>query len=119
MTTETWWIKRQPHATKTLAEGDPILMPSREMIEAYLSDLTPGTTRTVKEMRSALASQHDCMITCPVTTNIHLQAIAAELVAEQSSIPLWRGVEPASVALKRAGISAQWILDRQAEEAES
>lgn len=116
MSTETWWVKLQKHDTKSLRAGDKILMPDRDMIVSYIEQLPAGQRGTVREMRAALAEQHDCAITCPVTTNIHLTELATAAMHEQDGLPLWRTVEPGATALKRAGMPDTWIAERRERE---
>lgn len=118
------WFKRQARDTTKLRAGDRILMPSGDMIEAYIRAIPRGEAQDVPMMRRTLAEGHDAATTCPVTTGIHLRAIAeaahAALEAGASSgevVPVWRVLERKASVLRRLPFDPAWLLALREQEA--
>jgi hypothetical protein len=132
-TTKTWREKysaRTAPVTKRLEvafagmkPGEMMLISTPAEIEAWVRSIPSGSTRTVGELRSALALRHEADVTCPATTGIFLRIvceIALEELAEgkptDQVTPFWRVVDPSGPLASRLSCGSEWI--RAAREAE-
>lgn len=101
--------------------GAALLIPSPELISAYMKTIPRGERRTLSALRADLARQHQADNTCPVTSAIHAR-IVAELTIEhlaagapaEALIPFWRAIEPASALAKKLSIGPQGLKQLQA-----
>ncbi len=125
-TTKTWREKyngRTAPETKRLEvafagmkPGQMMLISTPAEIEEWLRSIPSGSTRTVEELRSALAQRHAADVTCPATTGIFLRIvseIALEELADGKAInqitPFWRVVDPSSPLASRLSCGSEWI----------
>jgi len=125
-TTKTWREKyngRTATETKRLEvafagmkPGQMMLISTPAEIEEWLRSIPSGSTRTVEELRSALAQHHAADVTCPATTGIFLRIvseIALEELADGRPIdqvtPFWRVVDPSSPLASRLSCGSEWI----------
>ncbi len=129
---KTWAEKMrtpEPHTTVLdrswagLPPGATMLISSPREIEALVSRIPVGRTRSVPELREALARRHRADTTCPLTTGIFLRIVsehawdALEAGAAIDAIaPFWRVVEPGSPLAGKLRAGSGWIArQREAE----
>ena len=98
-----------------LPAGTTVLIPSPSDIASVIDTIPSGTTRTLTELRDALASQYDADGACPVMTGMNLRVVAeVNLSALDAGVPVehvtpvWRALDPNSkVATKTPGGAAR------------
>ena len=103
--------------------GEMMLVATPQLVADYISNIPKGEARSIAELRQALAQQHDCHGTCPLSTSIFIR-IAAEAALEDFNAghavtaitPFWRVVEPGSKIAKRLSIDDAWIALQRATE---
>lgn len=130
---KTWADKMQarpPHKVvlKTPFAGVPagatLLISCPLEVEHYLrTQVPPGQTRAVQQMRRELAALHGADASCPVSTAIFLRTVA-EAAWDQIEAgtpatevaPFWRVVEPESPLAGKLRAGRQWIAQQRAAE---
>lgn len=127
-TRKTWGQKaagaKPPHISilekpfAGLPVGTRLLISSPQAIAAYIRAIPPGETRSVIEMRHALATEAGADATCPTSTSIFLR-IAAEAALEAPGpalLPFWRVIDPSSPLAAKLSCGPDFVRDRRAEE---
>jgi hypothetical protein len=109
-----------------LKSGTAMLISSPQEVASYIAAIPSGETRSIEEMRKALAAQHQADGTCPVTTAIFLR-IVSEAASEQllagtpiaAITPFWRVVEPGSRLAKKLECGDEFLRTQRAHELRS
>lgn len=130
---KTWQQKMQakpPHTVvldKDFAgvpAGARLLISCPLEVEHYLrTQVPPGETRAIQQMRRELARLHGADAACPVSTAIFLRTVAeaawdqieAGTPAAQVA-PFWRVVEPGTPLAKKLRAGSAWIAQQRAAE---
>lgn len=130
---KTWQQKMQakpPHTVvldKDFAgvpAGARLLISCPLEVEHYLrTQVPPGETRAIQQMRRELARLHGADAACPVSTAIFLRTVAeaawdqieAGTPAAQVA-PFWRVVEPGTPLAKKLRAGSDWIAQQRAAE---
>ena len=130
---KTWQQKMQakpPHTVvleKDFAgvpAGARLLISCPLEVEHYLrTQVPPGETRAIQQMRRELARLHSAEAACPVSTAIFLRTVAeaawdqieAGTPAAQVA-PFWRVVEPGTPLAKKLRAGSDWIAQQRAAE---
>lgn len=130
---KTWKQKmnaRPPH-TVTLDKdfagvpaGSRLLISCPLELEHYLrTQVPPGETKALQQMRRELATLHGADATCPVSTSIFLRTVAEaawddiEAGTPATEVaPFWRVVEPGSPLAKKLRAGSAWIEQQRAAE---
>lgn len=130
---KTWQDKMQakpPHTVvldKDFAgvpAGARLLISCPLEVEHYLrTQVPPGETRAIQQMRRELARLHGADAACPVSTAIFLRTVAeaawdqieAGTPAAQVA-PFWRVVEPGTPLAKKLRAGSDWIAQQRAAE---
>jgi hypothetical protein len=130
---KTWQQKMQakpPHTVvldKDFAgvpAGARLLISCPLEVEHYLrTQVPPGETRAIQQMRRELARLHGADAACPVSTAIFLRTVAeaawdqieAGSPAAQVA-PFWRVVEPGTPLAKKLRAGSDWIAQQRAAE---
>jgi hypothetical protein len=93
-------------------------------VEHYLrTQLRPGETRALQQMRRELASIHGADAACPVSTSIFLRTVAEAAwddieagVPVTEVAPFWRVVDPGSPLARKLRAGPAWIEHQRAAE---
>ena len=109
---------------KGIAAGGLMLYPNGRDVDTAVRAIPAGQTRTLKELRSALAMAHGAAITCPVTTARSL-LVAAEAAREAHAggaafadiAPVWRVLDETSSILRRVSFDPSFLIEQRAREA--
>lgn len=117
-------VKRAPKAFADVPEGAMMLLPSPEIIDAFLRALPAGQTIESKALRLQLARKYGADIACPVVTGIHLRQMAEavhEALGQGASVasvtPIWRVLDAKSPTLKRVSFDPAFLLLQREKEA--
>ena len=104
--------------------GAQMLIPTPQLIAAYVRQLPKCTRAGVATLRQDLAAAHGADFTCPLTTGIFLRTVAeAGLEAYQqgatlqSLVPFWRVVDPKSPLAKKLTCGPAFVAEQQLAEA--
>lgn len=105
----------QPHQVKPvpldiagMKTGQVMLVPSPQLVDAFIRRVPEGRGMTLPELRQAMARRHRAEVTCPITMGFQLR-IVAEAVWEAHNAgakpadltPVWRVLDDASPTLKK------------------
>lgn len=102
------------------AEGEMMLIPTPAVVAAYVESIPKGESRTMPQLREALAATHRADFTCPLTAGIFLR-IASEHAWEQhqngrplaSITPFWRVVDVKSPMAKKLACGVDFIAKQR------
>lgn len=104
--------------------GQTMLVATPLMVDAYIREIPHGATRTIPEMRNALAAQQGCAGTCPMSTSIFVRMVAEaalEDLAEGKSVsevsPFWRMITSQDKMAKKLNLDPAWIDEQRQLEA--
>ena len=132
-TRKTWQQKlHNGHAAKVervdkrfadIPEGASMLVPTPEMVDAYIKNIPEGTQSTLAQMRKDLAAENGVEYCCPITSGIFLR-IAAEAAYEAHSggksisevTPFWRILDRKSPAVNKVTFDKDFIRQQRATE---
>ena len=113
-------IKIRPHSVNGTMVDQTMLMPSAEAIVRQILAVPQGETRSLAELRAALAEQYGAEATCPVTTQRMIKVVAAKSVADhqagRKAVPFWRVVDPDKPNGKKLPGGRDFIVARRREE---
>ena len=108
-----------------IAVGEKMLVATPQIVDSYIKAIPRGETRTIPEIRTALAADHKCDGTCPMSTSIFirisadaaLEDIEAEL-PEAEITPFWRVITSKDKMAKKLNLpDLTWLDDKRASEA--
>ena len=113
-------IKIRPHSVNGIVVDQTMLLPSAEAIVRQILAVPVGETRSLAELRAALAEQYGAEATCPVTTQRMIKVVAARSVADhqagREAVPFWRVVDPDKPNGRKLPGGSEFILARRSEE---
>jgi hypothetical protein len=130
---KTWQDKIQAKPPRTVVldkdfagvpAGARLLISCPLEVAHYLrTQVPPGETRAIQQMRRELARQHGADAACPVSTAIFLRTVAEAAwdqieagTAAAQVAPFWRVVEPSSPLAKKLRAGSEWIAQQRAAE---
>jgi len=97
-----------------LPRGARIVIATPKEMSAYFRSVPRGKTRTMAQLRDALARRYAVDAACPMTTGIFCR-IAAEFAYEQLQMgakkvaPFWRVIDPSSPLAKKLSCGPDFI----------
>lgn len=120
----------KPHEVKPalidiagMKAGQIMLVPSPQIIDAFIRGIPYGTSLSIPELRKRLAAQYHAAVTCPITCGILLRMVAeaAYESAEQGKplaavTPVWRVLDDQTPTTARLSCGAGFILDQRRRE---
>ena len=113
-------IKIRPHSVNGVMVDQTMLLPSADAVARQILAVPAGETRSLAELRVALAEQHGAEATCPVTTQRMIKVVAARSVADhqagRKAVPFWRVVDPDKPNGRTLPGGREFILARRSEE---
>lgn len=113
-------IKIRPHSVNGVMVDQTMLLPSAEAIVRQILTVPVGETRSLAELREALAQQYGAEATCPVTTQRMIKVVAARSVADHQAgrpaVPFWRVVDPDKPNGQKLPGGRDFILARRKDE---
>jgi len=113
-------IKIRPHSVNGAMVEQTMLLPSAEAIARQILTVPAGETRSLAELREALAQQYGAEATCPVTTQRMIKVVAAKSVVDhqagRKAVPFWRVVDPDKPSGQKLPGGRDFIMARRREE---
>lgn len=118
--TDDSYIRNRPHRVGGVMVDQAMLMPGEALVAAHVLAVPAGETRTLAELRAAMAAEKGAEATCPVTMQRMIKIVAAKSVADhgdgKKAVPFWRVVDPDSANGKRLPGGSDFIRTRRREE---
>lgn len=122
-------INREPvleKADKDFADikaGQSMLIPTPQVVDAYIRQIPPGQQINIPTIRKDLASKFGAEMTCPITTGIFVR-IAAEAAYEEFQegmpiekiTPFWRVISETSPAAKKLTFGTEFLNKQRKKE---
>lgn len=103
-----------------IAVGERMLVATPQIVDNYIRTIPSGETRSIPELRSALADVYKCDGTCPMSTSIfvRMSAEAALEDIEADIAPFWRVITSKDKMAKKLNLpDPTWLDDKRASEA--
>jgi hypothetical protein len=116
-------VKPAPMDFAGMRKGEIMLVPSPQIIDAFIRELPEGRSMDVGALRRELARRHGAEVTCPITTGILLRMVAEVAceahdhgVSPTEITPVWRVIAEDAPLLKKLSSGSAFILaQRRAE----
>jgi hypothetical protein len=103
--------------------GEKMLIPTPQIIDAYIRHIPKGKATTLLQMRKDLAAEYHADKTCPVTSGIFLRIVAEaahEELEQGKSIskitPYWRVVDEKSTTAKKLSAGMEFLKQQRKKE---
>ena len=130
---KSWVYKREnckSHQIKTLSKdiagmskGSKMLIANTKIFDDFINKIPSGDFVEIKEIRSTLAKQFNCDVTCPLTTGIFIRIVSEAAYEEyktgkslENITPFWRSVDPKSILAKKLDCGIDFIKAQQSKE---
>ncbi|MDB5537081.1 MAG: hypothetical protein JWQ65_1956 [Devosia sp.] len=117
------FVRDRLHSVRGERVPEKMLYPSLDMIAAKLLAIPAGKRIDLIGIRADMAREYDASSSCPVTTQRHMKAIAAETVAAMQDgkassevVPFWRALDPERPGTARYAGGAEFVRARLAED---
>ena len=96
--------------------GLTLFVANPKIVDQYIRDIPTGQSRTIVQMRRALAQSRNADATCPVSTAIFLRIAAQAAIDEMEDgretelvSPFWRVLRASDKITERLTIDRRWI----------
>jgi len=103
--------------------GALLLVPSPDIVDAYIRQIPFGATSNLAQMRKDLAASYHATVCCPVTTGIFIRVIAEKAYEEMLSgmsleriSPFWRIISITDPVAKKLSFGTAFIQQQRAKE---
>lgn len=130
---KTWQEKlhdgRKPHVETAVKDfagihaGQKMLIPTPELIDAYIRQIPKGKTVDSKTLRTDLAMEQGAEVTCPLTTGIFLRIVAEAAYEEYQNgkpigriTPFWRVMDEKSSTAKKLTFGTAFLQEQRRKE---
>ncbi len=95
---QTLQITERMHSVNGLMELQRVLIPTLDMLSEKIRQVPPAGFRDLKDIGSELAQEHGADVTCPVTVQRLMKAVAviahsAVTLKDPHAVPFWRVVD--------------------------
>jgi len=113
-------VKPAPMDIAGMRKGQIMLIPSPQIIDAFIRGIPAGQRIDIRAMRDELARRHEAEVACPITTGILLRMVAeAACEAHEQGVdiaditPVWRVIAKDAPLLTKLSCGPGFILERQ------
>ena len=96
--------------------GPTLFVANPKIVDKYIRDIPTGQSRTIVQMRRALAQSRNADATCPVSTAIFLRIAAQAAIDEMEDgcetelvSPFWRVLRASDKITEKLTIDRRWI----------
>ncbi len=103
--------------------GDKMLVPTPQIVDAYIRTIPKGKETTMAQMRKDLASEYHADKTCPLTSGIFLRIVAEaahEELAQGKPIgkitPYWRIMDEKSNTAQKLTVGMDFLKEQRKKE---
>lgn len=113
-------FKPSPRTFADVVEGQRMLVPTAQQVDAFIRSIPPGVEMDVRALRTALAVEHGAEVTCPVTIGYHLRTVA-EAAHEQIGrgakmagiTPFWRVLNAKAPTTRKLSFGSDFVVERR------
>ena len=116
-------VKPAPRDMAGMKKGEMMLIPSAQIVDAFLRAIPKGSTMEPKSFRRGLAAQYGAEVSCPITTGIQLRIVAEaayeayEKGTDVGAItPFWRVVDEGSPTAAKLACGVNFITQQRTRE---
>lgn len=114
-------VKPAPADFAGMKKGEIMLVPSAQIIDAFIRAIPRGRSLDQKAFRAGLAKAHGAEVSCPITTGILLRIVAeaaceAGMNGARGVTPVWRVIDERAPTLKKLTCGPDFILAKRAAE---
>ncbi len=113
-------VKPAPIDIAGMRKGQIMLVPSPQIVDAFIRGIPKGRHVDARTLRHELACAHGAEVTCPITTGILLRMLAEaaceahdEGVETVEITPIWRVLAKDAPMLKKLSFGPGFILTQQ------
>ncbi len=106
-----------------IAAGEKMLIPTPQIVDAYIRTIPKGKESTMAQMRKDLAAEYHADKTCPLTSGIFLRIVAEaahEELAQGKPIskitPYWRIMDETTTIAKKLSFGMEFLQEQRAKE---
>jgi hypothetical protein len=114
-------VLKKPFAD--IETGEKMLIPTPQIVDAYIRNIPKGKETTMAQMRKDLAAEYHADKTCPLTSGIFLRIVAEaahEELAQGKPIskitPYWRIINEKSPAVKKLTVGIKFLKEQRKKE---
>jgi hypothetical protein len=116
-------VKPAPMDIAGMKAGEIMLVPSAEIVDAFIRTIPAGASMDVRTLRKKLARKFRAEVTCPITTGYHLRTVAEaayEAHVQGAKLrditPFWRVLDAATPTTERLACGAGFVAEQRARE---
>jgi hypothetical protein len=103
--------------------GQTMLIPSPQLLDAFIRQIPKGKAMDIVTLRARLAKENGAEVACPVTTGILLRIVTEAAnesfdagIAVGKITPVWRVIDAKAPILKKISFAPEWMMDQRARE---
>jgi len=118
-----WKVEVVDKKFADIPEGATMLVPTPEMVDAYIRNIPEGTQTSLQQMRKDLAAECNAQYCCPITSGIFLRIVAEAAYEEYSAgkalkkiTPFWRMIDSKAPVAKKLTFGTDFIKAQRAKE---
>lgn len=116
-------VKPAPMDFGGMKKGEIMLVPTPQIVDAFIRTIPRGASMDVKTLRQRLARRHRAQVTCPVTMGFHIRTVAEAAYEAHSQgaaldkiTPFWRVLDEATPTTRKLACGVAFVAKRRAEE---
>ena len=111
-------VKRADKDFAGMKTGQMMLVPSPQVIDAFIRTIPKGESMDARTLRAKLAAAHGAEVSCPITTGILLRIVAeAAFEAHEQGAPdvtpFWRVIDENAPAAAKLTCGPKFVRDRR------
>lgn len=116
-------VKPAPIDIAGMKQGQIMLVPSPQIVDAFIRAIPRGQGMDVPTLRQRLARRYRAEVTCPITMGFQLRIVAEAMLEAQAAgaplkslTPVWRVLDEAAPVFGRLGAGRAVILAQRRNE---
>lgn len=103
--------------------GEKMLIPTPQLVDAYIRSIPKGKETTMAQMRKDLAVEYHADKTCPLTSGIFLRIVAEAAHEEMQQgkpiskiTPYWRIMDEKTTTAKKLTVGMEFLKEQRKKE---
>ncbi|HJQ56683.1 MAG TPA: hypothetical protein VJ890_07245 [Vineibacter sp.] len=116
-------VKPAPMDFGDMKKGEIMLVPTPQIVDAFIHTIPRGASMDVRTLRQRLARKHRAQVTCPVTMGFHIRTVAeaayeahSQGVALDKITPFWRVLDESTPTTRKLACGVGFVTKRRVEE---
>jgi hypothetical protein len=116
-------VTKAPLTVGAVRKGDKLLIPSPQILDAFIRTIPRGQSRDLASLRKILAEQFGAESTCPIATGVQLRTVAEaayEALGEGRPLdeitPFWRVLDEQGPVTRKLSCGVDFVARRRAQE---